>query len=112
MSNQIGLILSFLFLSIFLGVCSDIFAYQSFETTFNTQTLNIVNYIQKNGYTQSEIKSFVEQYDIDEFNIERTLQDYCYHYKILFVKNYDSKLFIDGAFDRKITKKYEIFQKR
>lgn len=73
--------------------------------------MSIVNDIQKNGYNKYRTDELVEKYEIDLFQIDKVTQTDFVQYKILFVKNYESKLFIDNTLDRKVVKRYEIFRK-
>ena len=60
MSNQIGLILSFFFLTIFILFSSEIIAYQQISAKTLTNTNMLALYIQKNGL---ENESDIEKLD-------------------------------------------------
>ena len=110
MSNQFGLILSFIFLSIFLTLSSEIISYQSFATTFDNQSIHIVNYIQKSGWNDQNVKDYCEKYEFESYEHKSEYIDNYIHHTIIFNKEYNSK--IDDSYDKIVTRKYEIFKKR
>ena len=69
MSNQVGLILSFIFLSFFIVFSGEIISYQRFSATCLSKTNHIALYIQKNGYDIDD-NLLIEQLDyFDEYLI-------------------------------------------
>ena len=95
MSNQFGLILSFLFLTIFVSFTKEIFQYQSFSIIFDHQAIQITQEIQKNGYDEDVIDEYTTHYE---------------HHTLTFYKKYQSTSW-NEIFDKTISRTYEIFRR-
>jgi len=111
MSNQFGLILSFLFLTIFISFSNEMINYQSFSTIFDAQTTQIFNYVQKNGYNETIIQEYCIQYQFNNVKHQSSVDNLFEHHTIIFTKNYRSISSFENIFNKTITKKLEIFRK-
>ena len=58
MSNQVGLLLSFVFLSFFIIFSGEILAYQQTSAKTLAMTTQIALYVEKYGYSQEELDDF------------------------------------------------------
>ncbi|MDY2889564.1 MAG: hypothetical protein SOU19_08415 [Candidatus Caccosoma sp.] len=96
MSNQIGIILSFFFLTIFIMFSSELIAYQQISAKSLANTNMIAIYIQKNGLNEKENIT-----DLDYYN---------YFNKVEFNKDINS---IEGLtiYNIKTSKSYSSFTK-
>lgn len=84
MSNQVGLMLTFLFLGFFLAFSGDLFAYQQTAAKAMSQTTQLAVYLQSYGYNASEIsKTELVQY-FDKYNISPS-KNYAEGYQIYYV---------------------------
>lgn len=111
MSNQFGIILSFLFLMIFISFSSEIIHYQEFSTIFDAQTTQIFNYVQKNGYNENIIQKYCIQYKCSNIEHHLIIENYFEHHTLILTKDYQSISSFENLFNKKITKKLEIFRK-
>lgn len=73
MSNQVGLMLSFIFLAFFIVFSSEIISYQQFSAICLSKTSNVAIYIQNNGYKEYdqdllEQLEYFESYEIVKEN--------------------------------------------
>ena len=96
MSNQIGIILSFFFLTIFIMFSSEIIAYQQISAKSLNNTNMIAIYVQKNG--------------LDDDADLKKLDYYKYFNKVEFNKDINS---LDGLtiYNIKTSKSYSSFTK-
>ncbi len=110
MSHQFSLILSFLFLALFVNVTKEIFQYQSFSIVFDHQAIQITQEIQENGYDEKTIKEYTQHYQFLSFHHEMSLEDYYEHHTITFTKQYHSTSW-NELFDKTVQRTYEIFRR-
>lgn len=110
MSNQFGLILSFLFLTIFVSFTKEIFQYQSFSIIFDHQAIQITQEIQKNGYHEDVINEYTTQYQFLSYQHELIIEGYYEHHTLTFYKKYQSTSW-NEIFDKTISRTYEIFRR-
>lgn len=90
MSNSVGLMLSFIFLALFIVFSGELIAYQ----TKTAQSLNITNtlavHIEKYGYDAQEFNSLNEVDYFDSVLVFKQNQDDCVVYEIHTMKKYES----------------------
>ena len=71
MSNQVGLILSFIFLSFFIIFSGETIAYQTMSAQCLSKTNNIAIYIQKYGYESNDHNLSMLLEDFDKYEISQ-----------------------------------------
>lgn len=76
MGNQIGLVISFIFLSICIMFSYEVVSYQKSVSNALIQTNNIALQIQKNGYVESELLSneVFNKIEIETFEYETYIE--------------------------------------
>ena len=74
MSNQIGLLLSFVFLSFFIVLSGEILAYQQTSAKTLAITTQLALHVEKNGYQEEEIQQFEYFNYLDEINITSSIE--------------------------------------
>lgn len=104
MSNQIGLMLSSLFLVIFLIFSGEIISCQTISAKAMTQTEQIGLYIQKNGYSLEDINLINKDKYFRKVNvvINRDRVNRMYYYTITTYKDYYSFSNIFSFMDKTI----------
>ena len=110
MSNQFGLILSFIFLSLFIGMTKELFSYQSFITIFDNQAIQIVQEIQKNGYQKETIDEYANKYNFIDFNHQLKMENYYEHHIITIKKKFKSQ-WLNNILDKEVIRKFEIYRR-
>lgn len=91
MSNQVGLILSFLFLSFFILLSGEIITYQQVSVKAMAYTNDIAIYIQNFGYDQEEIEELKAYSYFDSFSITLDeTNEYFVIYNIETIKEYET----------------------
>lgn len=90
MSNQVSLMLSFIFLAFFIILSGEVISYQRTVAKTYAITSEIAVFIEKNGYNEHEINEFDYMDYLDSFTIKSSM-DYlnnCVEYKIIATKQY------------------------
>lgn len=101
MSNQVGLILSFIFLSVFILLSGEVIAYQQVSAKSMSYLNEIAIYIQNYGYDEKEIESLspYQYFEKVEINIIEN-KNYYVTYKLIAYKEYEyATKFLNYGFD-------------
>ena len=101
MSNQVGLILSFIFLSIFILLSGEVITYQQVSVKAMSHLNELAIHIQNYGYDDIEFiqLSSYEYFDKVEVNVIEN-EDYFITYKIIGYKEYEyATKFLNYGFD-------------
>lgn len=101
MSNQVGLILSFIFLSFFLLLSGEVITYQQISVKSMSYLNDLALYIQNYGYDEIEIEKLASYsyFDKVEINIIEN-DDYYITYRIVGYKEYEyATRFLNYGFD-------------
>ena len=112
MSNQVGLILSFIFLSFFIIFSGETIAYQTMSAQCLSKTNNIAIYIQKYGYENNDhnLTVLLEEFDKHEIRYEHNADGFIAY----TIKTYDTYTPFSTIFDYfsfQITSEITVYRK-
>ena len=110
MSNQIGIILSFLFLSFYISFSNELLNYQKFVSIFNLQANQVAYIVQENG-TINE-KEYLNAYKFKSIKLTITKDDYFHIYELTIITNYESISELYSFLNKDIVNSYIIFSRR
>lgn len=109
MSNQIGLILSFLFLSIFISFTNEIIHYQTFVSTFQLQANQAAYLLQKDGIINET--TFKKEYGFKTIHYDYTKKTNYYLYTLTITKEYSAISDLYQFLNKDIVNTYQIYRK-
>ena len=112
MSNQVGLILSFIFLSFFIIFSAETISYQNLSAKCMSLTNNIAIYIQKNGYevTDTSLNEQLQYFDSYNINKEEKEEGYV-AYTIKTIDTYTPFSSLFDYFENTITSEITVYRK-
>lgn len=92
MSNQVSLMLSFIFLAFFIILSGEVISYQRTVAKTYAITSEIAVFIEKNGYEQQEIDDFDYMNYLDSFTVTSSIDtiNNCVEYSIIATKQYNA----------------------
>ena len=90
MSNQISLMLSFIFLTFFIILSGEVLSYQRTVAKTYAITSELAVYVEKNGYDSEEISTFSYLHYLKSFTITSKVNytNDCVEYTIVAIKEY------------------------
>lgn len=113
MSNQIGLLLSFVFLSFFIILSGELIAYQQTSAKAFSMTTQIAIHVEKHGYSQDELDDFIYTNYLDEINITSSIDelDGYVRYDIVTSKKYNAFSTLYDYLNQDIVCKMSVYRK-
>ena len=113
MSNQIGLLLSFVFLSFFIILSGEILAYQQTSAKTLAMTTQIALQVEKNGYEEEKLEEFEYYKFLDEINITSSINDVDGYvkYEIVTSKKYTAFSSLYDYLNQDIVCKMSVYRK-
>jgi hypothetical protein len=113
MSNQIGLLLSFVFLSFFIILSGEILAYQQTSAKTFAMTTQIALHVEKHGYSEEELENLEFLEYLDEINVTSSINelDGYVKYDITVSKQYNAFSSMYDYLNQDIVCKMSVYRK-
>ncbi len=105
MSNNFGLMLSMIFLSLFIVLSGEIISYQQTSAIAMSKTSIIASFIERNGYNEITINNLevTKYFDRFEMNIDRNVETGIANYCLTTYKQYNAISKVYSFFSGEIT---------
>ena len=113
MSNQISLMLSFIFVAFFIILSGEVIAYHQTVAKTYAMTTEIAVFVEKNGYDEEKIKTFDYLDYLSSFTVTSSI-DYindCVEYSIIATKQYTAFSQIYDYMSQEIVCEMKVYRK-
>ena len=100
MSNQIGLMLSFILLTLLILFSGELISYQTFNSTLIADTAQFAHILEKQGYDERMVDYAPLEYNFYSVDVDYSVEDGIEIMKITTARHYNS-----------ITKAYNFFER-